>query len=317
MQAGYDWQFCNKVFGVVADWNWADADASISQAVGTPGGIDISTGGQLHWFSTVRARAGLAVNDMLFYVTGGLAIGRIESTANFNAVGIVTPLAVSSEHTRLGLAVGAGAEYAFAPHWSFTTEVLYLQFERQTDTYSNAATLERLGLPNSASFQSNDKAWVARVGLNYRWNDAGPVAAAPVPYAGGPGRFSGFYVGGNVGGVSYTSVRTDQNSYLVDNAEYTQTKTGFTGGVQAGWDWQRGTTVLGVVADINWANTETDVRLLPNNAGIAELSITASSIGSAPCAAAPASPSTTCCSTPPPVSPMPISRRISCAGSRA
>jgi opacity protein-like surface antigen len=24
VQAGYDWQSCNKVFGLVADWNWAD-----------------------------------------------------------------------------------------------------------------------------------------------------------------------------------------------------------------------------------------------------------------------------------------------------
>jgi outer membrane immunogenic protein len=263
MQAGWDWQLCNKVFGIVADWSWADADASVSQSVGIPGTIDISTGGKLHWFSTVRARAGLAVDDMLFYVTGGLAIGRIDSTVAGNSVGFVPPVSLSSEHTRLGLAVGAGAEYAFMPHWSINAEVLYLQFERQTDTFGGAAVVAANG--STATFESNDKAWVARVGLNYRWNGTGPVAAAPVPYAAAPGRFGGFYIGGNVGGVSYTAVRTDQNGYLVDNAEYTQTKTGFTGGVQAGFDWQRGTAVLGIVADFNWADTEAKTNLVPND----------------------------------------------------
>ncbi len=28
VQAGYDWQFCNKLFGVVADWNWSDTKAN-------------------------------------------------------------------------------------------------------------------------------------------------------------------------------------------------------------------------------------------------------------------------------------------------
>jgi outer membrane immunogenic protein len=109
------------------------------------------------------------------------------------------------------------------------------------------------------SIQNNDSAWVSRFGLNYRFNGA---PAAP-SYAPPPARFTGFYVGGQAGVLAYTATRHDQDSYLEDNAVYTNTDIAGTVGAKAGWDWQWGRKVFGVVGDINWTNAEATNRHEP------------------------------------------------------
>src|SRR5207247_2566120 len=99
VQAGYDWQFCNKVVGIVADWNWADTKATLRQDPNTPI-FDLTTSGKIKWFSTIRGRAGLAVNDALLYATGGLAIADINFSVNQNFGGGTVNR--SFDHTRLG-----------------------------------------------------------------------------------------------------------------------------------------------------------------------------------------------------------------------
>ena len=94
-------------------------------------------------------------------------------------------------------------------------------------------------------FDLNDSAWVARVGLNYRWDNPRLAYAASLPVKAvapldpcGPQRFNGGYIGGNIGGVSYTADRNDLDGFLTDNGSYSATKSAFTGGAQIGWDWQ-------------------------------------------------------------------------------
>ncbi|XIA63600.1 outer membrane protein [Bradyrhizobium sp. TZ2] len=104
VQAGYDWQSCNKVFGIVADWNWADAKTH-RQIVPNLIPDDISLHSKMDWFSTIRARAGLAVNDTLFYVTGGVAAAHVSSAVS-------TPREhFAFDTVRWGLVGGAGAEF--------------------------------------------------------------------------------------------------------------------------------------------------------------------------------------------------------------
>ena len=70
MQVGYNWQSGQFVFGV-------ETDAQLTGADDSSGGLKFS----IPWFGTLRGRAGVAVNNMLFYGTGGLAYGsgRIEA----------------------------------------------------------------------------------------------------------------------------------------------------------------------------------------------------------------------------------------------
>lgn len=156
IQAGYDWQSCNKVFGVVADWNWANAKAT---TISNPNAIPESVQSQMNWFSTLRARAGVTVNGTLLYVTGGVAAAKIKTT-------ITDTDSFVFDKTRWGGVGGVGAEFALGDNWSLNSEVLYMQFAKQNATFTDTG-----GTP--FSFDLNDSAWVGRFGLNYRWGAAG------------------------------------------------------------------------------------------------------------------------------------------------
>lgn len=59
---------------------------------------------------------------------------------------------------------GAGAEFVLGNNWSFSTELLYMQFAKKSVT----------GLDGATRFASdlNDSALVGRVGLNYLFSSA-------------------------------------------------------------------------------------------------------------------------------------------------
>ena len=85
-QIGYDQQFGTWVLGVVADIQASDFKASglVSTPPATTGStLDESLSAKINWFGTVRGKAGVAMNDWLFYGTGGLAYGNTESTIGF------------------------------------------------------------------------------------------------------------------------------------------------------------------------------------------------------------------------------------------
>ena len=251
VQAGYDWQSCNKVLGIVADWNWTDAEAH-RQIV--PNFISGDIHSKMDWFSTIRARAGLAVNDTLFYVTGGVAAAHVSSAVS-----------TSQQHfafnsVRWGLVGGAGAEFSLGNNWSLNAESLYMRFAKDTNTLISPVR-------GALSFENNNSAWVNRVGLNYRFGNpqnayasaSSRVATSPDPC--GPSRFGGGYVGGNLGMVSATARRGDHDLYFLagNGTEQSASANSFTAGAQAGWDWRSCNTLLGVVADWNWANADTQM----------------------------------------------------------
>lgn len=81
---------------------------------------------------------------------------------------------------------------------------------------------------------------------------APPMPVAPVYY-----NWTGFYIGGNVGGAWSSS---DVASYTINGGSVTlpasphQTLNGVLGGGQIGYNWQKGNFVLGVEADGAWQN---------------------------------------------------------------
>ena len=81
--------------------------------------------------------------------------------------------------------------------------------------------------------------------------------------------WTGFYIGGNIGGDwtrSSNGWRIDPNNQADDPVaiaaretltRYRLQASGFMGGVQAGYNWQVGTWVLGVEGDWDWTNSRT------------------------------------------------------------
>jgi outer membrane immunogenic protein len=116
---GYNWQMGSLVLGVEADAAWAD----INDSIGVPG---IATfGSKIQDMGTVRGRVGYAVDQVLFYGTGGYAWADNKVTVTAG------PLSASESQVHSGWVVGAGVEYMFLPHWSLKGEYLYRSFSSE------------------------------------------------------------------------------------------------------------------------------------------------------------------------------------------
>lgn len=107
LHAGYNVRHSQFVFGGETDLQWTNADATFAPwKFSNP------------WFGTLRARAGVTFDNMLFYGTVGLAYGSLRLQNTFTRV--------SESHTSTGLAAGAGLEIAFVTNWTVRAEYLYV-----------------------------------------------------------------------------------------------------------------------------------------------------------------------------------------------
>lgn len=81
-------------------------------------------------------------------------------------------------------------------------------------------------------------------------------------------KFEGFYVGGNLGIFTNTAHRNDYDGFQEDNSGWSTNNTGFTAGVQVGYDMQFSSNALvGFVADWNWIDVDSSMRIEPNDTG--------------------------------------------------
>jgi len=156
--AGYNWQTGNVVFGVEADGAWADVGASVTGPTLVPGfGIVTTTlSGKTDAMGTVRGRLGWAVNNVLFYGTGGFAW--IDNKLTVSALGV----SISDSKFHSGWTVGAGVEAFIAPQWSVKGEYLYRSLGGET-YFSGALPTGTLNYHT------------VQVGVNYHFG--GPVVA--------------------------------------------------------------------------------------------------------------------------------------------
>jgi outer membrane immunogenic protein len=198
--AGCNWQSSQWVWGIEGDIDWANFSGSKSNtALSGPNsqfGIGpgtytfLSSTGTAYeqvavqWLSTIRARAGMAVQDrLLLYVTGGLALGGVSSQGSVN-VGFPTQAAPfswsgSNSATKAGYAVGGGAEWAFSDHWTAKAE--YLWYDLGSVSHSlNCTTSAAVGgcarfFSTLGNARSTVNGSIVRVGINYLFG--GPVVA--------------------------------------------------------------------------------------------------------------------------------------------
>jgi len=176
-QAGYNWQTGSFVFGVEGDIQGAHIsgtviESPIIQNNGTPfpgAGNNITITQKLDWFATARARLGVAVvPQLLLYVTGGGAWGRVADTANvdFRPVG-TEQYPASASSTRGGWAAGVGGEWSLASNWSVKAEYLHVSLGGTNTVVAQPF----IPLPPfTVTYNFNRMAVdIARVGLNYRF----------------------------------------------------------------------------------------------------------------------------------------------------
>jgi len=132
IQAGYNLQQSRFVFGGETDLQLTDSDATFANwKFSNP------------WFGSLRARAGFALNNVLFYGTAGLAYGSLKLQNNSGPV--------SETQISVGWTAGAGAELAIDRHWSARAEYLYVDlgsksFPLDASTHGIQSSLMRLGI---------------------------------------------------------------------------------------------------------------------------------------------------------------------------
>ena len=188
-QIGCNLQTGQFVFGFEADEQWTSMKNSFSASyaaftnVGNPlftnNAHTEQASSSLEGLATVRGRIGYAWDRWLVYATGGLAVGEIRSQTNvtFATTGNLFAVYDGATHigsvitTRIGWAVGGGAEYAIASHWSVKAEFLYIDLG--TYAYSSPLVTAGVGVVATGytwSTTVRERDEVARVGLNYRFN---------------------------------------------------------------------------------------------------------------------------------------------------
>jgi outer membrane immunogenic protein len=192
LQLGYNWQLNrNWLAGLETDFDWSGVKGS-GLSAGTiaaagPGTIAAPVNEQVTWFGTVRGRLGyLPMNDLLTYVTGGVAYGHVSHTGSYvnngpffgNTIGGFTAFcatgvacyAGSSSTTAAGWTVGAGFEYALGKNWSLKAEYLYVNLGSHSLTQTALVPLNPAATLSSFNANYSSTALnVARVGLNYHF----------------------------------------------------------------------------------------------------------------------------------------------------
>lgn len=150
---GVNQQIGSAVFGVEADLQWANMESHRDLS----GGL-YENGGAWDWYATLRARAGLAHENTMAYVTAGVAAVSVDYDYGQLATPVPPGYHLDVSGTEYGLAAGAGVEHAFTDKVSLKLEYLYigLPTNNQTGIYAD-------------DYDFVSSAHLARLGLNYRF----------------------------------------------------------------------------------------------------------------------------------------------------
>jgi outer membrane immunogenic protein len=195
-QAGYNWQFNPRwVFGIEGDIDATGQRGTdpqlpyttVTVVVPGPAAVALPTltttttttaslEEKLSWLATLRGRLGvLATDRVLFYGTGGLAVGEVKSTSligttstvvsSFGTPPVTTTAAAiaTATTTRAGWTAGAGVEGLIAPNWTVKGEYLYVDLGTLSNTFIGVSAFAPL-LTRSHVTDN-----IFRVGFNYKF----------------------------------------------------------------------------------------------------------------------------------------------------
>ena len=170
LQAGYNFQDRNFVYGVEADFAWLGGNKTsfngqhvVNYTFNYSGGgafsrntmVQTTRSSQINELALFRARFGFDFNGTLPYLTAGLALGSIKDSDLVNYFG--SSYGGSTSSWVPGVVFGGGIEHQLNEHWSLRGEILWVGFKDQTLTgamsgysgsvhFSNSLTLGQIGL---------------------------------------------------------------------------------------------------------------------------------------------------------------------------
>ncbi|WP_119391125.1 outer membrane protein [Taklimakanibacter lacteus] len=161
---GFNGQRGNLVIGAEADISYSDFSDDILLPSNTGANTPCLEEGcslDIDWFGTARIRLGYAMDNILPFITGGIAFGDVESTFDIGAC------ACEIDETAFGWTIGGGIEWAFSENWSAKAEYLYVNLG-QPDPEGIADNVPQ-DVIDDVSTDDFDFS-VVRLGVNYRFN---------------------------------------------------------------------------------------------------------------------------------------------------
>lgn len=240
-QVGANWQFApNWVVGAEADFNSLSLSRTICIVQNCNVATQFDVTAKSSWIATARGRVGYAFDRSLVYATGGAAW--VRSTDQWSYFSLTAHN--SKTETRSGFAVGGGIETALFGNWTAKAEYIFV--DTGTGRVQDPAPTDFVDFKHQYH--------LARFGLNYRLGETpASQAYASARYAAAPvASWTGLYLGGNAGVVA-SATRFDvptSGSFVTVGDNVDIYGKGFTGGVQAGYNWQVAANwVVGVEGD--------------------------------------------------------------------
>jgi outer membrane immunogenic protein len=174
VQAGFNWQTGPAVFGIEADFNYLGLKGSATGSgiypCCAPTAFTVSTSTSPSRVFTARPRLGFAVDNWLFYATGGLAVAQLKGNFAFSDTFATAAESAALSATKAGWTAGAGFEVGFG-HWSLKAEYLYVNLGTASVTSTNlTAFAPPIPVPsNMFTHGVNLQESIVRVGANYRF----------------------------------------------------------------------------------------------------------------------------------------------------
>jgi outer membrane immunogenic protein len=169
-QIGANYQIGQFVIGGEWDADWVSSHTGNGVVVPGLGTISISDNNR--WITTVAARFGFAFDQVLIYgKAGGGWVGNNGFSITNQTTGVTLGCTTLTNFTNCnntagGWLVGAGAEWAFLPHWSLKVEYDYLGLGSRTFTVPGTAPF----FPGDTFTSGNRNVQMVKIGVNYLWN---------------------------------------------------------------------------------------------------------------------------------------------------
>ena len=162
VEAGYNYQINNIVFGVEVDGSLGSITGKLSNPVDVGAGNNFSVSTTSNWVASARGRLGFTFDRVLVFATGGIAgTGLKTSVTDIYDLGaeVYTP---SVNETRTGWVIGGGSEVKLDSNWSLKAEYLYYDFGSKTESFYESA-------PRTISTSGKYTMQQARIGINYKF----------------------------------------------------------------------------------------------------------------------------------------------------
>lgn len=284
-QVGWMYQTGRLVVGADFDFsgmkiNGNGGDTFLGTSNFGAGQVNETYGVKTNWTATATATLGIAHDRWMLYGKAGAAFA--DDIYNFAIASspafVFTPSA--SDHQIVpGWTTGIGIKWGISDNWFVNAEYNFLDFGTRAAHVSGTLSAVPAGFDMTsaaASFEPlfNQTISEVKVGLNYKYDPAGSQSGQGSYLSADrslPAQqnfdWTGFYVGGHVGGGWQNVNIADPSAFSVltnccfvlgamnnPSAISTGTSGSFLGGAQAGWMYQVGRLVTGI--DVDFTGTK-------------------------------------------------------------